>query len=199
MIDMKIIGLTVKAAPGCALIRCSALKISPTKNGQAWSTPCGRNCPYRHYQTKWLHNIIEILQQIKSHQWTGRRSWKARKEVGQHPCGDQLNTLCPPAISGIRTELSMIFSRFIRLFCHPSTLILTIVEDLMCKFATEFGRGMAVIPVEALTVKKSDPPTDTPTAADGEVVCSPRSRDKDFKFFTFSLKPEPVLVILGPR
>jgi len=96
-------------------------------------------------------------------------------------------------------------SRFMRLFCHPSTLILTNVEDGGCGFVKEEVAGgisgIGFAPAETLTVKNSEPATETPTEANGDVVCSPRLIDKSLRFFTLILNPEPALQfgIIGVR
>ena len=56
--------------------------------------------------------------------------------------------------------------------------------------------GMLLTPSEALNVKNGAPPIDTPTAANGAVVCGPRLSANDLRFSTLTLKPEPVLWII---
>lgn len=55
------------------------------------------------------------------------------------------------------------------------------------------GSGIVFAPAETLTVIKSEPSTETPTAAEGEVVCSPRLSVRERRFLILSLKPELAL------
>lgn len=67
------------------------------------------------------------------------------------------------------------------------------LEERLC----DGGSGMTLAPADTLTVIKSDPATDTPTAATGAVVCPPRVRVSDLRLSTLVLKPEPALY--GPE
>lgn len=96
--------------------------------------------------------------------------------------------------TGEHTAFRVMLSRLIRLLTEPSTLIRTSVDAAFTVAGDgTVSSGMLLTPSEALNVKNGAPPIDTPTAANGAVVCGPRLSANDLRFSILTLKPEPVL------
>ena len=150
-LNVRKIWLTVKQAPGCATTTCSALKNSPVRNGHAWSTPSGRYWPY----------ILSRLDQMLWHVATALHTAERESPMNWNTNSDgvYVRSFAPCKIfqtlswwiSLMRTSLRTIDSRFILLFCQPSTLIRTTVVSLFRLLAEE-ARGITLLPADTFTV-----------------------------------------------
>ena len=88
-------------------------------------------------------------------------------------------------------------SRLMRLFCHPSVVILTTVDWPFTDVEdSRLLSGITLAPSETLTVKNGSKFNDTPIDVSGAVVCSPRLSVKELRSRTLSLKPDPALCYL---